>query len=105
MNIARCNKGMYARVTGLRKSLASFCDISLHCSAECCDGCVLDLARDRLNGRKITVGRDRKSRLDYIYTKSFELQSHLDLLVEIHRTSRRLFSVAKGRIENCDLVV
>src|SRR5258708_39842557 len=61
-------------------------------------------ARQYPHRLKIALRRDGKSCLDDVYAQAIQLVGHAHLLGHVHAATRRLFSVAQGRIEYGDVL-
>src|SRR5262249_42235610 len=65
----------------------------------------VDIFRKQLYRLEVSVGGNGESGFDNIHSKLLELKRHAQLLVHIHAATRRLLSIAQGRIENQHPVV
>src|SRR5215216_3216500 len=74
-------------------------------ATECGNSDFPALGRDGPDGVKVAFRSDRKSGFDDIDSEVLELDSHPDLLSQIHRAAGRLFARAQGCIKDADSVL
>ena len=95
---------MNARFRRLLQGFPCAVDIGNSRSAESRDGTAPHKLRNFSHRFEVAVRRDREPRFDDIYLQSFKLTRHSDFFFKVHTASRRLLSVAQGRVENVDFV-
>src|SRR5262249_45113245 len=90
---------------GMTKGFAGDFDVFLHGAAQAAHGRVPDDAGDFLDRVKITGTGYRKTCLDDVYTKGFELERELDLFGCVEFATGDLFAVTKGGVEDENFLI
>ena len=84
---------------GWPQGLAGALDVARVAAREAGDHRAPDLLGDQLHGARVVIGGDREARFDDIRAQRIDLAGKQELLVRVHRETRRLFAVAKGGVE------
>src|SRR5262245_29548856 len=105
MDVRGCAERVNAWTSSILQRFSGPGDVLFRGAAERGDFDFLALGRDGFDGRKVTVGSNRKAGFDDVDSEVLELVSHPDLLCQVHRAAGRLFTVAQGRIKDADSVL
>ncbi len=100
MNVGSRQEDVNARASRILQSFPGAFDIGPARPSQSGNDRPADQAGDGLDRCKIAVRGDGKTRLNHVDAEAVELVRQAQLLRMIHAATRRLLSIAKGRVKN-----
>jgi hypothetical protein len=104
MQVRRSKEGMDAIGLGRLDRAPGSVNVFAFATGQGCNAGSSYLAGDGLHGLKVAFRGNRETSLKDVYAEIAKLMRHPQLLVEMHGAARTLFAIAKGGIEEDDLI-
>ena len=105
MDRARGNEGMNAEAFRDSEGFSGRFDVLCNATRQAAGDRFFQRCRNLRNTFKVTLGRNRKARFQYVYAKLFERQRDLQLLTRRKTLRQRLFTIAKRGVKNNDPII